>query len=60
MNYQFDRDELETLQFFIENCGIQEAFRVVNHLREEDTIPVDDVDDFRLQFKYQYKEQFGV
>lgn len=59
MNYHFDREDLENLQFCIENLGVKEAFIAVNNLDHNVSIPVDDVVDFHQQFRMHYLETFG-
>lgn len=54
MNYQFDREELETLQFCIENIGVDGAFKLVNRLDDSCHIPLEDITDFHQQFRIQY------
>jgi hypothetical protein len=59
MRYVFDQDQLEEIRWCIDNHGVEETFRVVNHLDSHDTIPVDDVVDFNQQFNFQYTQKFG-
>jgi len=59
MSYVFDQSQLENIKWCIDNHGVQDAFRVVNHLEPHDTIPVDDVVDFNQQFNSQYTHAFG-
>jgi hypothetical protein len=59
MRYVFDQDQLEEIRWCIDNHGVEETFRVVNHLKSHDTIPVDDVVDFNQQFNFQYTQTFG-
>ena len=59
MSYVFDQDQLENIKWCIDNHSVQDAFRVVNHLEPNDTIPVDDVVDFNQQFNSQYTHAFG-
>ena len=59
MRYLFDSSQLEAIKWCIDNHSVQDAFRVVNHLEPDDTVPVEDVVDFNQQFRTQYTQIFG-
>ncbi len=59
MKYVFDQQQLEEIKWCIDNHGVQETFRVVHCLSENDTVPVDDIVDFNQQFKTQWTQTFG-
>lgn len=59
MRYVFSRDQLEEIKWCMDNHGIEETFRVVHCLEENDTVPVEDIADFNQQFNSQYTQFFG-
>ena len=62
MTHKFTEDELKNIKQIVDangEWGIRSAFYWWNGVAKDESIKVEDVEDFAIAFMSQYNEQFG-